>query len=135
MGTDYYHGEEFPCLFDPSTSFTAKCYIFFGNGILPASIIIYPDAAAVENHILKVVFPLLLNPIINHTDVLITVLGQLFNNTTLKWENHAFYEDYIFVAKDISVSAENKPSWTWSPNNRVGEPSTLTFSFTSPVDL
>lgn len=53
----------------------------------------------------------------------------------MKWEDVVHYEDYLFVAKEIYVAAENKPAPTWSPNNRVGEPSTWSFSFVSNQEL
>ena len=53
----------------------------------------------------------------------------------LKWENHVYFEDYIFVAKDIIIPEENRTKLVFNPNNRVGEASTVSFTFTTLVDL
>ena len=46
-----------------------------------------------------------------------------------------YFEDFIFVAKDIVIPEENRAALVFSPNNRVGEVSPTSFSFTTPVDL
>jgi hypothetical protein len=51
------------------------------------------------------------------------------------WKNHIYWDDYLFIAKDIIIQSTNVPVMNMNPNNRVGEPSTASFTFTAPVDL
>ncbi len=135
MGTTYYHGETFPCIIQPNSDFNVDCQIFFGNGVNPSQIIVTPNQNADVGRDLSVIFPLLLNPIIDMSEVKIRILGQLFDDASLKWIDHVFFEDFIFVAKDIIIPEENRPALVCSPNNSVSELSSFSFSFVSPVEL
>ena len=135
LGTSNFHGEEYPCLSGPASTITFNCYIFFGNGILPANIIIYPGEAMLELSVIEVFIPPILNPLLEMTEIKLSVLGQEFDTVSLLWDTVMEYSDFIFIAVDLTVPEDNLPSPTWNPQNRVGQASDVTFSFTAEAEV
>ena len=135
LGTSNYHGEQFSCLKGPKSTVDFDCYIFFGNGILPANIIIYPQNTMVVGAIIETFLPPVLNPAFNMTEVRMRVLGQDFDDATLLWNTFIELERDIFVAIELSVSEISKAMPVFTPSNLVGESSGVTFNFNADKEI
>jgi hypothetical protein len=135
LGTSYYHGQQFDCLSGSMSTITYTCFIFFGNGIIDSSIIIYTTPNMVVSSVIEVFLAPILNPIIDMTEAKIRVSGQNFDAVNLIWNTIMEYSEYIFVATDITISVVNKAMPVFTPGNKVGEKSSVTFNLLADANI
>lgn len=135
LGTDYYHGQMIGCIKGPTSSVDVTCQLFFGTTTSPATVIVWPKQALAVNGILDVSFPPFFNPAQEFLEVPLTVQGQNLNVAAATWTPGMEFIDYIFVAISLTYTSVSRPSPTWSPNNYVGQPSSVTFPFTADSQI